>query len=189
MMSSLRFGLLVACVSLLSFSATVNAAITTYTYTGNNFDSVKGPYTTSHSVSGSITLSNALASNLSSFTTVSPTSFSFSDGINTVTNTTANVGSLFAFKTDSIGNIFQWQVTVYIGSVNQFSIATVNAPSLYPIYDQVIVNSGNSAYGQILNNPGTWTVATVPEPETNAMILAGLGLMGAVARRRKNKLA
>lgn len=29
--------------------------------------------------------------------------------------------------------------------------------------------------------------APVPEPETYAMLLAGLGLMGAIARRRKSK--
>ena len=35
-----------------------------------------------------------------------------------------------------------------------------------------------------------WTpVAAVPEPETYALMLAGLGLMGAVARRRKAKQA
>jgi PEP-CTERM motif len=33
------------------------------------------------------------------------------------------------------------------------------------------------------------TVSAVPEPETYAMMLAGLGLMGAVARRRKAKQA
>lgn len=42
---------------------------------------------------------------------------------------------------------------------------------------------------------GLWAYATgsivspVPEPETYAMLLAGLGLMGGVARRRKQKLA
>lgn len=39
---------------------------------------------------------------------------------------------------------------------------------------------------------GTWigasyTVTAVPEPETYAMFLAGLGIMGAIARRRTNK--
>jgi PEP-CTERM motif len=33
------------------------------------------------------------------------------------------------------------------------------------------------------------TVSAVPEPETYAMMLAGLGLMGTIARRRKNKNA
>jgi hypothetical protein len=32
---------------------------------------------------------------------------------------------------------------------------------------------------------GSFTIAAVPEPETYAMLLAGLGLMGAIARRRK----
>jgi len=41
-----------------------------------------------------------------------------------------------------------------------------------------LVNTGAS-----LN--GSFTIAAVPEPETYAMLLAGLGLMGAVARRRK----
>lgn len=34
---------------------------------------------------------------------------------------------------------------------------------------------------------GTLSIAAVPEPETFAMLLAGLGLMGAIARRRRNK--
>jgi hypothetical protein len=34
---------------------------------------------------------------------------------------------------------------------------------------------------------GNLTIAAVPEPETYAMLLAGLGLMGAIARRRRNK--
>jgi hypothetical protein len=32
-------------------------------------------------------------------------------------------------------------------------------------------------------------IAAVPEPETYAMMLAGLGLMGLVARRRKNRMS
>jgi hypothetical protein len=32
----------------------------------------------------------------------------------------------------------------------------------------------------------TYDVAAVPEPETYAMLLAGLGLVGAIARRRKS---
>ncbi len=35
--------------------------------------------------------------------------------------------------------------------------------------------------------PTHWVLTPVPEPETYAMLLAGLGVMGAVARRRKSK--
>ena len=35
--------------------------------------------------------------------------------------------------------------------------------------------------------PGQWTVTAVPEPETYAMLLAGLGLIGVVSRRRITK--
>jgi hypothetical protein len=34
-----------------------------------------------------------------------------------------------------------------------------------------------------------YMVSSVPEPETYAMMLAGLGLMGTIARRRKIKTA
>lgn len=42
--------------------------------------------------------------------------------------------------------------------------------------------SGNNA-----SYSGTINVTVVPEPETIAMLLAGLGLVGVVARRRKNQ--
>lgn len=42
-------------------------------------------------------------------------------------------------------------------------------------------------YGTLL--PGAWTVAAVPEPETYAMLLAGLGVLAAAAKRRKSKAA
>jgi hypothetical protein len=185
MLSSIRAGLLLGCAALLSFSATVNAAVTTYTYTGSSFTSATSPYTTNDSVTGSITLANALASNLTNFTTVVPTSFSFSAGVSTLTNATPNVGSLFAFKTDAFGDISQWQIAIFTGSVFQFSIGTTNAPSLFTPTDQIIVNGGNTAFGQIQNSPGTWAVTSVPEPESYAMFLAGLGLMGGIARRRQ----
>ena len=44
-----------------------------------------------------------------------------------------------------------------------------------------------STFNGAITTPGTWTmgVAPIPEPETYAMLLAGLGLIGAVARRRR----
>jgi hypothetical protein len=41
-------------------------------------------------------------------------------------------------------------------------------------------------YGSVAQYTLNLSTAPVPEPETYAMLLAGLGLMGVVARRRKN---
>lgn len=58
------------------------------------------------------------------------------------------------------------------------------------------INTLTFGYGSSLQGIGDegWkvnavnvTASAVPEPESYAMLLAGLGLMGAVARRRKNK--
>ncbi|ELX09859.1 hypothetical protein containing PEP-CTERM anchor [Janthinobacterium sp. HH01] len=57
---------------------------------------------------------------------------------------------------------------------------------------QVTSGSGNATYKPRINLDGyahvtyTYETAPVPEPETYAMLLAGLGLMGVVARRRKS---
>ena len=47
------------------------------------------------------------------------------------------------------------------------------------------VDTSNGSYASAVPNTTAFTVTAVPEPETYAMFLAGLGLMGAVARRRR----
>jgi hypothetical protein len=55
------------------------------------------------------------------------------------------------------------------------------------------IGSGNSGSGDFGSNAvGAFSlniVSAVPEPETFALMLAGLGLMGVIARRRKAKQA
>ena len=44
---------------------------------------------------------------------------------------------------------------------------------------------GFSSYSGASGGPGTWTMAAaIPEPESYAMLLAGLGLIGVISRRR-----
>lgn len=99
-----------------------------------------------------------------------------------------------------------WTVTMNIGAVDADGLPTVWDVSLQrqlntptgreDLSNLFISNNGDSASGgyQTFSSfgggstaPGTWTmgVGVVPEPETYAMLLAGLGLIGAVARRRR----
>ncbi len=55
-------------------------------------------------------------------------------------------------------------------------------PSTTGIYSLIFQNSGGDNVGALLDNV---SVSAVPEPETYAMFLAGLGLLGFVARGRK----
>src|SRR5450432_3499664 len=186
MQKILRAGLLLGCAAFSFHTAVCVAAPTTYNYTGNDFNSVSFPYTTSDSVTGSITLSGPLANNITVFNAITPLSFSFSDGISgeTVTNTTPAVGSSFSFKTDGSGNITQWQALVDITSVFNFSISTFNAPGGSGVIDSA-QHSGGTESGQITNSPGTWSVQPAPEPGTCTLMFAGLAVLAVAARRRK----
>lgn len=80
------------------------------------------------------------------------------------------------------------------GSFDSYSNASFQLSSYYNASEQS--QSGNLVFGIFAAGPGDGTlrismntsaggfVNTIPEPETYAMLLAGLGLMGAIVRRR-----
>lgn len=65
------------------------------------------------------------------------------------------------------------------------------APHTFYTFSGLDIHSQQVRVSAYANGPWTFvdevrfTAAPIPEPETYAMLLAGLGLMGAVARRRK----
>lgn len=71
---------------------------------------------------------------------------------------------------DAVGN--EQGVVQYYSAVGSLGVLT------YVQYDATFKLDANGLL--------TYTVAAVPEPETYALLLAGLGLVGAAARRRKS---
>jgi hypothetical protein len=78
-----------------------------------------------------------------------------------------------------------------LGMLRVDALATGILPAKYTPYADngsalrafLDLNQGSATFGQLT------IAAPVPEPESYAMLLAGLGVMGAIARRRRNKQA
>jgi hypothetical protein len=119
-------------MTLVSFSPA--SADTIYTYKGNDFTIAFGAFKTTDQVTGTIDLASALGDNLG-LTQISPMSFSFSDGLQTITNTNSRPGgTLFYVETNSLGNIVQWDIAVASNFGNQ--IESCNATTFCtPAFD------------------------------------------------------
>ena len=189
---------LLVCLGLVS--ASTNAAVV-YSYIGNNYDNIVAgtAFNTDMHITGSFELSDRLAPNLG-FTTISPTVFSFSNGVETFSNTIPLRSSFFAVSTDSTGDIIDWVVTI------EGEYPAPPAPGdtqgtilLSPSLDQGIIYECNSFAAQPpgacssggvtdlaeANQGGTWSVSTVPVPAAAWLFGSGLlGLLG-IARRKK----
>src|SRR5205814_8406849 len=93
-------------------------ANTIYSCTTHPFTNVTAPSATSAFVSAMVTLAGPLAPNMP-FTSVTPTAFTLSDGVQTITNFNANFSS-FSFATGPTGAITVWSVNAgaLSGSIN-----------------------------------------------------------------------
>jgi len=91
---------IVVAAALSATGAVGASADTIYTYTGMPFTSALSPYTTSDYVSGWIDLAAPLSAGRP-LTGIVPVSFSFSDGLQTITASNALSGSVIDLATDS----------------------------------------------------------------------------------------
>jgi hypothetical protein len=166
-LSRTKIGLVVTLIAVLAVCAPGSRADSTYTYTGNAFNQFGGTFAcpTDCAVAGSFTVLNPLAPNSSGFFT--PLGFSFEDGNFTFTplNTTS---SAFGVVTDSMGNIVQWNLNWFIGSLAMFSNTGVTAVCTDTIKCKVIdVIASPTSFAAVSDAPGIWSSSTqAPEPST-----------------------
>src|SRR5208282_3460663 len=93
-------------------SISVQAQTYIYTYTGNNFTSVSGAYTTSDKITGSIAFSAPLGDNYEGNPSATMLSFNFTDGVGPQNVVGPPYVFDSTFGTDSSGAIVSWNFAV-----------------------------------------------------------------------------
>ena len=160
-------------------------ADTVYTYTGNDFTFVSGPFTTSDSITGWFSVASPLGDSLSD-PAVTLTGFSFSDGVNTDTSAQAQTDVPFIqVTTGATGDITHWDVAFDFDSDLQIQTSNV-----FGDYSQT--NFGSTNVADNSGVPGTWAVSTTASgpsaPEPGTLVLFGTGLAALAMWRRRFRL-
>ena len=78
--------------------------------------------------------------------------------------------------------------SVFSGSTPKRKFAEIEYTGSAPLTLTLVGYTMGTSASKVIYS-GELTVTAVPEPETYAMLLAGLGLMGGIARRRNKKAA
>jgi hypothetical protein len=184
-----RLGLAIVCAAALSAMLPASSrADTIYTYTGNGFTSAISPYTLTDSVSGWIDLSAPLGNSVGPLT-ITPVAFSFSDGVQTITNNDViSPPSFFdGIITNSSGDIVAWDILVQSGAGGIIEIQDVGIGTQRDLAG--VLGVGGFNVDASVAKPGSWVVATTPIPAALPLFATGLGALGLLGWRRKRKAA
>ncbi len=166
-------------IALVSTSALAQTYV--YTYTGNDYTSASGPYSTSDKVTGFIDFSAPLGDNYEGNPSATMLGFNFSDGVgpqNIVGGPGGLVdgrGQISTFGTDSSGAIVSWNFEL-LDFLPPFQAETKGIQTENDSGN--VVDSGNLdeatgivGEGSVSANPGVWVETIVPAPEPSVGLL------------------
>jgi hypothetical protein len=161
----------------------------TYTYAGNDFTSAVAPFTTSDYITGSFTLDAPLGDNLGGGNiAASVASFSFTDGVDTITNATPGIDDCSCSPTIDIwtngtGEITNWEISLTVGELGSENLLTgdfyAGLIEGYKIEDYGNADSSGEDVASNTSDPGVWnnsTSSAAPEPGSLLLAAVGLGL-------------
>jgi hypothetical protein len=148
-------------IALVSTSAPAQTYL--YTYTGNDFTSASGPYTTSDKVTGSITFSAPLGDNYEGNPSATMLSYNFTDDVGP--QNIAGNQAVFPYAAT---------LTKTIQTEND-SGNVIDSGNL----DEVGVIVGE---GSVTADPGVWVETVVPEPSVGLLFLSFAPLVLAPGR-------
>jgi hypothetical protein len=176
-----------------------SAGPVTYTYTGEPLSIFSGTFSCAGGVgeceiTGSFTVPTALPDDLTFPTLVTPTSYSFTDGAQTLTNLNSAIGNFsstlldFVVSTGPTGEIENWSIGILSTKaspdgfeffMDNFSIDTEDAAYTYNLTPP-IMTLGKA----VSDSAGSWSSSLTSVPEPSYLPLLGTGLLFAVAVAR-----
>jgi hypothetical protein len=148
-----------------------------YCYTGNDFEYVNPPFTTSDSFSGCVTLTVALPTDTTPLTdyTSDMISYQFTDGVDpyfSSTNPNIISGGV-EFATTFGSGITRW---VFYSGGDAGLMQILN--EFDDVYDYVNYGGGGIGVGINVEEPGEWAQATVPEPSSVILLMTAIAFAG-----------
>ena len=181
-----------------ALAAPLGFAQVIYTYSGNHFASFQngeppsGAYTTGMGVSGFFEVATAFTPFAGyNFT---PLSYEFTDGRNLFSSEFPAGSAYFEIVTDASGTIDWWNIQLRDEpSPGNVRAITTSSPGAFLGQDNGIITQttidgeGSFDTGWINSQPGSWTLAVVPEPGVSGLMLAGVILLGFTTHRVKRR--
>lgn len=185
--------LLLTIVIGLCLSANAEADTYSYTYVGPNFGygGLEAPYTSADYLQFNLIFDSLLNSPLHQEQSVAPLSWTSSDGVHSLSSDCQDCTASFAFATDTLGNITDWNVRIgntsgQFGWHSSFYCPTPTCGGDQLDSSTLRLDNGKMAQAESIHNSPIFTplywrppsvvadAVNVPEPSTFAMLLFGI---------------